>query len=127
VFTSLFLAEAPCPAVIAKYCLPLTSKVIGGAEKPDPKLIFHNSSSVMSSKGRHSAIGQGKENEPAGGRQRAAGVWIPQMDGLFDLADHWISGGQVALVAVGRTRGTADPTLALDAGGMAVNDGLAGG
>jgi hypothetical protein len=27
---------------IATYCLPLTSKVMGGAEKPEPTLIFHN-------------------------------------------------------------------------------------
>ena len=29
--------------------MPLTSNVIGGAEKPEPTLIFHNSSSVVSS------------------------------------------------------------------------------
>jgi hypothetical protein len=31
------------------YCLPLTSNVIGGAEKPEPTLIFYSSSSVASS------------------------------------------------------------------------------
>src|SRR5262249_11392679 len=38
------------PDTIATYCLPLTSNVIGGAEKPEPTLIFHSSSSVVSSK-----------------------------------------------------------------------------
>src|SRR5215471_2440473 len=38
------------PDAIATYCLPLTSKVMGGAEKPEPTLTFHNSSSVVSSK-----------------------------------------------------------------------------
>ena len=37
------------PDTIATYCLPLTSKVIGGAEKPEPTLIFHSSSRVVSS------------------------------------------------------------------------------
>ena len=37
------------PDAIATYCLPLTSKVIGGAEKAEPILIFHNSSSEVSS------------------------------------------------------------------------------
>ena len=40
----------PGPDAIATYCLPLTSKVMGGAEKPEPILIFHNSSSEVSSK-----------------------------------------------------------------------------
>ena len=43
------LADTPPPDVIARYCLPSTSKVMGGAEKPVPKYIFHNSSSVVSS------------------------------------------------------------------------------
>jgi hypothetical protein len=38
------------PDAIARYCLPLTSKVIGGALKPVPTLTFHNSSSVVASK-----------------------------------------------------------------------------
>src|ERR1700686_1385396 len=37
------------PDAIATYCLPLTSKVMGGAEKAEPTFIFHNSSSVLSS------------------------------------------------------------------------------
>src|SRR5579864_1276754 len=37
------------PDAIATYCRPLTSKVIGGAEKAEPILIFHNSSSEVSS------------------------------------------------------------------------------
>jgi hypothetical protein len=37
------------PDRIATYCLPPTSKVIGGAEKPEPTLTFHTSSSVVSS------------------------------------------------------------------------------
>jgi hypothetical protein len=37
------------PAKIATYCLPPTSKVIGGAEKADSTLTFHTSSSVVSS------------------------------------------------------------------------------
>jgi hypothetical protein len=79
VSTGLFVAEAPCPAVIANYCLPLTSKLIGGADLPQ----FVQRDVVV---GRHGAIGQGKEGEPAGGGQRAAGVRIPQMDSLLDLA-----------------------------------------
>src|SRR5580700_10869541 len=49
VLTSLVLAAGLGPDTIAIYCLPLTSNVIGGAEKPEPTLIFHNSSSVVSS------------------------------------------------------------------------------
>src|SRR5580704_8972214 len=37
------------PDAMARYCLPLTSKVIGGAEKPEPTSTFHTSSSVVSS------------------------------------------------------------------------------
>jgi hypothetical protein len=47
---SLRLAPMLGPEAIATYCLPLTSKVMGGAEKPEPTLTFHNSSSVDSSK-----------------------------------------------------------------------------
>jgi hypothetical protein len=46
---SLDLAPALAPEAIAIYCLPLTSKLIGGAEMPEPTLNFHNSSSVTSS------------------------------------------------------------------------------
>jgi hypothetical protein len=46
---SLALAEALGPDAIAIYCLPPTSKVIGGAEKPEPTLIFQSCSSVVSS------------------------------------------------------------------------------
>src|ERR1700738_4302697 len=42
VLTSLALAAGLGPETIAIYCLPLTSNVIGGAEKPEPTLIFHN-------------------------------------------------------------------------------------
>src|ERR1700675_1192550 len=49
VLTSLPLAPGLGPETIAIYCLPLTSNVIGGAEKPEPTLIFHNWSSVVSS------------------------------------------------------------------------------
>src|SRR5215471_3705135 len=38
------------PDAIATYCLPLTSKVMGGAEKAEPILTFHNSSSEVSPK-----------------------------------------------------------------------------
>src|SRR4051812_49515426 len=37
------------PDMIATYCLPLTSNVIGGALKPGPTLIFHNGSMVAAS------------------------------------------------------------------------------
>ena len=37
------------PDMIATYCLPLTSNVIGGALKPVPTLIFHSGSMVASS------------------------------------------------------------------------------
>src|SRR5258708_18417399 len=37
------------PDTIPTYCLPLTSNVIGGAEKPGRTVIFHSSSSVVSS------------------------------------------------------------------------------
>src|SRR5260221_14756761 len=38
------------PEAIATYCLPLTSKLMGGAAKRVPTLIFHSCSSVVSSK-----------------------------------------------------------------------------
>jgi hypothetical protein len=41
------------PDTIATYLLPLTSNVIGGAEKPEPTLTFHSSSSVVSSNAAH--------------------------------------------------------------------------
>src|SRR5262249_43866677 len=44
------LASGLRPEAIATYCLPLNSKVIGGAAKGEPTLIFHSSSSVASSK-----------------------------------------------------------------------------
>src|SRR5579871_799850 len=37
------------PARMTTYCLPPVSKVMGGAEKPVPTLIFHNCSSDVSS------------------------------------------------------------------------------
>src|SRR5882757_1174728 len=37
------------PDRIATYCFPLTSKVIGGALKPVPTLIFHSCCMVVSS------------------------------------------------------------------------------
>src|SRR5579862_5364022 len=37
------------PDTMATYCLPPTSKVIGGAEKPEPILTLHNCSRVVSS------------------------------------------------------------------------------
>src|SRR5215475_14144810 len=43
------LAIGLSPARIATYCLPPVSNVIGGASKPVPTLIFHNSSNVASS------------------------------------------------------------------------------
>src|SRR6202035_5446558 len=49
VLTSLALAAGLGPETIATYCLPLASNVIGGAEKPEPTLIFHNWSRVVSS------------------------------------------------------------------------------
>src|SRR6266568_3569113 len=49
VLMSLVRAALLGPAAIARYCLPLTAKVIGGAEKPEPTLTFHSSSSVVSS------------------------------------------------------------------------------
>src|ERR1019366_5852597 len=49
VLATLPLAAEPIPDVIAKYCLLLTSNVIGGVEIPAPTLIFHSSSSVVSS------------------------------------------------------------------------------
>src|SRR6516162_6631296 len=50
VFTRRPLAPGLGPETIATYCLPSTSKVIGGAEKPEATLILHNSSRVLSSK-----------------------------------------------------------------------------
>src|SRR5215813_283667 len=49
VFSSLRRETGLGPDTMATYCLPLTSNVIGGAEKPEPILIFHSSSSVVSS------------------------------------------------------------------------------
>ena len=37
------------PDRIAMYCLPSTAKVIGGALKPEPTLIFQSCSRVVSS------------------------------------------------------------------------------
>src|SRR5262252_619368 len=42
--------ETLAPDAIATYCLPLTSKLMGGVVMPEPTLNFHNSSSVVSSK-----------------------------------------------------------------------------
>src|ERR1700732_155789 len=50
VLTSRLLAAGLGPDTIATYCLPLTSKVIGGAAKAEATVTFHNSSSVVSSK-----------------------------------------------------------------------------
>src|SRR5579863_569810 len=41
VLTSLLKAALLGPDAIARYCLPLTANVIGGAAKPEPTLIFH--------------------------------------------------------------------------------------
>ena len=49
VLASRRLADSPPPDTIATYCLPLTSKLMGGALKGAPRFIFHNSSSVVSS------------------------------------------------------------------------------
>ena len=43
------LAAGPAPEAMAMYCLPLNSKVIIGALKPEPTLNFHNWSRVVSS------------------------------------------------------------------------------
>src|ERR1700730_18178670 len=42
VLTSLPLAAGLGPETIATYCLPLASNVIGGAEKPEARVILHN-------------------------------------------------------------------------------------
>src|SRR5260221_321521 len=49
VLMSLDFAAPLGPDAMAMYCLPLTSKVIGGAAKPEPTLTFHTPSSVVSS------------------------------------------------------------------------------
>src|SRR6185369_5710703 len=46
---SLARPTTPMPEAMAMYCLPSTMYVMGGATKPEPTLIFHNSSSVWSS------------------------------------------------------------------------------
>ena len=56
VLTSLALAETLGPDAIAIYCLPPTSKVMGGAEKPEPTLIFQSCSSVVSSDRKSSRL-----------------------------------------------------------------------
>src|SRR5262245_8880210 len=48
--TSLLWEAVLGPDATATYCLPFTSNVIGGAAKPDPTLIFHSWSRVVSSK-----------------------------------------------------------------------------
>ena len=50
VLTRLLFAEGLGPDTIAIYCLPPVSKVMGGAEKPEPIFIFHISSRLVSSK-----------------------------------------------------------------------------
>src|SRR5215467_12162838 len=47
--TCLLSAMRLSPARIATYCLPLTSKVIGGALKPTPTLTFQSCCNVVSS------------------------------------------------------------------------------
>jgi hypothetical protein len=47
VLTSLDRPALDGPDAIATYCLPLTSKVIGGAVNPEPTLIFQSCSSVL--------------------------------------------------------------------------------
>src|SRR5260370_21115721 len=49
VLTSLLFAEGLGPDTISTYRFPPVSKVMGGAEKPDPTLIFHSSPSVDTS------------------------------------------------------------------------------
>ena len=49
VFTSAVLAFRPSPVRIATYCLPPTSKVMGGALKPTPTLTSQSCSRLMSS------------------------------------------------------------------------------
>ena len=59
------------PEMIATYCFPLTSNVIGGAEKPEPTLIFHNSYQGGIVVGGDSAVEQRGEDQPPAGRQCA--------------------------------------------------------
>src|SRR5690242_18909866 len=49
VFTSLRLAVMLGPEATATYCFPLTSNVIGGAEKPEPTLNDQSCSRLVSS------------------------------------------------------------------------------
>ena len=88
------------PDTIATYCLPLTSKVIGGAEKPEPTLIFHSSSSVVSSKAATVPSSSARNTRPPPVASVPRVIRIAQVHVLLDLAGQRIDGGEVALVAV---------------------------
>jgi hypothetical protein len=84
---------------LATYCLPLTSKVIGGAAKPEPTFTLYNSSSVVSSKAATLPSSRAEEHKTAAGRKRPRKVRLSQVDVLLDLLRHRIDDSEVAFHA----------------------------
>jgi hypothetical protein len=101
-FASFTLAPAPNPDAIATNCLPLTSNVIGGAEKPEPTLIC-----VVVR--RDGAVQEREEHQTAARREGAAEVRVRQVHVLLDLAGEGIDGGEVAFVTFRRPIAAARP------------------
>jgi hypothetical protein len=62
------LIRLACSEAIATYCLPLNSNAIGGAEKREPTLIFHISSSVVSSKAATVPSSKARNRRPPAAR-----------------------------------------------------------
>ena len=93
------MAPAPSPDAIAMYCLPLTSNVIGGAEKPEPTLIFHSSSRGRVVISRDGAVQKRQEDDATARHERAAEIRVAQMDVIFDLTGKGVDDGQIAFVA----------------------------
>ena len=64
------------PDMTAMYCLPPTSKVIGGALIPAPTLIFHSLLEARVVISHDRAVREGGDEQPARGGQRGAVVRI---------------------------------------------------
>jgi len=79
----------------------LTSNVIGGAEKPEPTLIFHNWSRVVSSNAATVPSTSARNTSRATGRERAAIIRVVQVHALLDFAGQRVGGLQVTFPPVG--------------------------
>jgi len=105
------------PERIATYCLPLTSKVMGGAWKPVPTLIFHSSCMVVVI-GHQRSIGEAGEDKAAGCRQGAAVVRIRHAYLLLDLAGEGVGDDEVGLHALDVLERRTKPDPLLDQAGI---------